>query len=106
VPTKDYEGIVTSVAVPSYDLPDGKPYFVFSMLKPAYQPPDTPANNVPVFYVALEKPYAQNIMTLVLRAYELGLDVQVGLAQGLPMHVAWVQLPRAPILPACANDSQ
>ena len=91
---KDYEGIVTSVAVPRYDLPGGKPCFVFSIPKPTYAPPGIP-ENVPVFYVLLEMPYAELIMRLVLTAYKLVVPIQVGLISGKKMQVAWVQLPKS-----------
>jgi hypothetical protein len=95
MPEKDYEGAVTSVAVP-FPGPNNKDCFVFGMQSPTYQPPDVPSDNVPVFYVSLDDVYAKNIVELVLAAYQSGAAVQVGLISKDEMQVKWVQLPRAP----------
>ena len=91
---KDYEGVVTSLAVPVTDLACGKPHFVFSMLNPTCKPPG--GQDVPVFYLSFEKPFAKQVMALVLAAYQTGVAVQVGLIPGEKMQVNWVQLPRSP----------
>jgi hypothetical protein len=86
---------VTSVAVP-FPGPDKKDCFVFAMQSPTNQPPNTPSDNVPVFYVSPDDVYAKNIVELVLAAYQSGVAVQVGLISKDMMQVKWVQLPRAP----------
>lgn len=93
----DHEGIVTSVAVPNSDIPDGVPRFVFSMLNPTHVPPN--GQNPPVLYVSLERPYGKEVMQLVLMAYQLGVPVQVGLIKNEKMQVDWVQLPKARVPP-------
>jgi hypothetical protein len=98
MPEKDYQGVVTSVSVPFPD-DNGEPSFVFGMIKPSYQPPNTKPGNVPVFYVALSGPFVELIADLVLTSYRLGVEIQVGLVSSPAMHVAWVQLPDAPNVP-------
>jgi hypothetical protein len=90
----DYEGIVTSLNVPNYDIPDGAARFLFGMSNPTHVPPD--GQKQPVLYVSLERPYGKEIMQLVVMAYQLGVPVQVGLIKNLNMQVDWVQLPKGP----------
>ena len=89
----DFEGVVTSVAVPRRDLADQRPCFVFTMPKPTYPPAHAKAETI---YVYLEDAYAKLIVATVMSAYSSGAAVQVGLVDPHTRIVAWVQLPRAP----------
>lgn len=91
---KDYEGVVTSVCVPSPDG-NGHPCFVFSMLQPIFPPRQKPPSPAPVFYRRLDEPFTREVMEIVMIAYRDGLVVQVGLKDKKSMS-EWVQLPQGP----------